>query len=73
MYVNPGWLAEFSNFFAAMFFGKSAGEDLTLGIEVSYEHFIELLRVVCYCPTRKPVTSYFLSCSSYSNLRILGR
>ncbi|KAM3722815.1 Cytokinesis defective protein [Dirofilaria immitis] len=56
VYVNPGWLAEFSNFFAVMFFDKNAGEDLTLGKEVSYEHFIELLRVVCYCPTLKPVT-----------------
>ncbi|KAL4003844.1 BTB/POZ domain family protein [Acanthocheilonema viteae] len=56
VYVNPGWLAEFSNFFATMFFGKSADEDLTLGVEVSYEHFIELLRVVCYCPTRKPIS-----------------
>ncbi|VDK70044.1 unnamed protein product [Litomosoides sigmodontis] len=56
VYVNPGWLAEFSNFFATTFFGKSAGEDLTLGTEVSYEHFIELLRAVCYCPTRKPIT-----------------
>ncbi|CAG9537684.1 unnamed protein product [Cercopithifilaria johnstoni] len=57
VYVNPGWLAEFSNFFSTMFSGKNAGEDLTLSVEVSYEHFIELLRVVCYCPTRKPITS----------------
>uniref|UniRef100_A0A915Q705 BTB domain-containing protein n=1 Tax=Setaria digitata TaxID=48799 RepID=A0A915Q705_9BILA len=56
VYVNPGWLAEFSNFFATMFFGKSADEDLTLGDDVSYEHFIELLRVACYCPARKPIT-----------------
>ncbi|VBB31738.1 unnamed protein product [Acanthocheilonema viteae] len=34
VYVNPGWLAEFSNFFATMFFGKSADEDLTLGVEI---------------------------------------
>ncbi|EJW70649.1 hypothetical protein WUBG_18441, partial [Wuchereria bancrofti] len=33
VYVNPGWLAEFSNFFAAMFFGKNAGEELTFGSE----------------------------------------
>uniref|UniRef100_A0A0R3RZD9 BTB domain-containing protein n=1 Tax=Elaeophora elaphi TaxID=1147741 RepID=A0A0R3RZD9_9BILA len=57
VYVNPGWLAEFSNFFATMFFGKSMDKDLTFGIEVSYEHFIELLRVLCYCPTRKPITN----------------
>ncbi|VDK86631.1 unnamed protein product, partial [Onchocerca ochengi] len=56
VYVNPGWLAEFSNFFVMVFFGKNAGQDLTLDDEVSYEHFIELLRVVCYCPTRKPIT-----------------
>ncbi|KAK6102457.1 BTB/POZ domain family protein [Brugia pahangi] len=56
VYVNPGWLAEFSSFFAAMFFGKNVDEELTLGSEVSYDHFIELLRVVCYCPTRKPIT-----------------
>ncbi|VDO77350.1 unnamed protein product [Onchocerca flexuosa] len=69
VYVNPGWLAEFSNFFVMVFFGKNAGQDLTLDDEVSYEHFIELLRVVCYCPTRKPITGYFLFYSSfYSNL-----
>ncbi|VDO11874.1 unnamed protein product, partial [Brugia timori] len=33
LYVNPGWLAEFSSFFAAMFFGKNVGEELTLGSE----------------------------------------
>ncbi|VDN91552.1 unnamed protein product [Brugia pahangi] len=35
VYVNPGWLAEFSSFFAAMFFGKNVDEELTLGSELS--------------------------------------
>lgn len=70
VYVNPGWLAEFSNFFSETFFGKNAGEDLTFGTEVSHEHFIELLRVLCYCPTRKPITSYFLFSFHFKNFKI---
>ncbi|EFO26974.1 hypothetical protein LOAG_01509 [Loa loa] len=34
VFVNPGWLAEFSNFFATMFFGKNAGENLILSNEL---------------------------------------
>ncbi|VDN06376.1 unnamed protein product [Thelazia callipaeda] len=55
-YVNPGWLAELSSFFATMFFLNNAGEDIILSDEVKYENFLELLRVLCYCPTRKPIT-----------------
>lgn len=56
VYVNPGWLAELSTFFATAFFGENANQEVVLSSEVSYEHFLELLRVVCYCPNRKPIT-----------------
>lgn len=58
--MNQGWLAELSAFFAKSFFGEEGTiikEEITLDDSVSYEHFLELLRVICYCPTRKPLTS----------------
>ncbi|VDN32038.1 unnamed protein product [Gongylonema pulchrum] len=60
VFVNPGWLAELSTFFAQEFFGERARDELILDEGVSYDQFLELLRVVCYCPTRKPITSKFL-------------
>uniref|UniRef100_A0A915BNU6 BTB domain-containing protein n=1 Tax=Parascaris univalens TaxID=6257 RepID=A0A915BNU6_PARUN len=56
LYVNSGWLAELSAFFASMFFGEKAVKDFELPSDISYEDFLELMRVVFYCPKRKPIT-----------------
>uniref|UniRef100_A0A0N5AGK1 BTB domain-containing protein n=1 Tax=Syphacia muris TaxID=451379 RepID=A0A0N5AGK1_9BILA len=56
LYVNAGWLAELSTFFAKTFFGNSPVNELQLSPDISYEDILELMRVVFYCPTRKPIT-----------------
>ncbi|KHN75577.1 Uncharacterized protein C08C3.4 [Toxocara canis] len=56
LYVNDGWLAELSPFFASAFFGEKTLKEVELASDVSYDDFLELLRVVFLCPRRKPIT-----------------
>ncbi|TKR76449.1 hypothetical protein L596_017584 [Steinernema carpocapsae] len=57
LWVNPGYVCEFSKYFAEIVFGHNNLPAKCVAINgVKYEHFLELLRVLCYCPTRKPIT-----------------
>ncbi|VDN50985.1 unnamed protein product [Dracunculus medinensis] len=57
LYVNAGWLAEISTFFLSVFFpDHSHSSEVILSSEILYEDVLELLRVVCYCPRKKPIT-----------------
>ncbi|MFH4974797.1 hypothetical protein AB6A40_001506 [Gnathostoma spinigerum] len=56
LFVNAGWLAELSPFFASKYFGPNASNVIELSSEFTYDQVLELMQVIFYCPTRKPIT-----------------
>ncbi|KAK0414790.1 hypothetical protein QR680_011617 [Steinernema hermaphroditum] len=56
LWVNPGYICEFSKYFTEIIYeGGTQAKSVAIN-GVKFEQFLELLRVLCYCPTRKPIT-----------------
>uniref|UniRef100_A0A0N4ZUU3 BTB domain-containing protein n=1 Tax=Parastrongyloides trichosuri TaxID=131310 RepID=A0A0N4ZUU3_PARTI len=53
-YVNPGYLCEYSVYFEK-FFNVKGKVDTSLLSNINENDFLELLRVLHYCPIRKPI------------------
>uniref|UniRef100_A0A0K0FI19 BTB domain-containing protein n=1 Tax=Strongyloides venezuelensis TaxID=75913 RepID=A0A0K0FI19_STRVS len=67
-YVNPGYLSEYSVYFS-MFFNNKGNVDKTLLDNIEGNDFLELLRVLHYCPIRKPISnSNAMLCFNLANL-----
>ncbi|CAI4232099.1 unnamed protein product [Auanema sp. JU1783] len=55
LYVNAGWLAELSPFFADYCFGETAQQQLRIN-DYTYSEVLECMRCIFFCPMRKPLT-----------------
>jgi hypothetical protein len=75
LFVNLGYLAELSVYFATLY--ESEETPITVPEEVSYGEMLELLRVVFYCPQRKPLTQAnivtILTCASVFDMEVVLR
>nr|CDJ97932.1 BTB:POZ domain containing protein [Haemonchus contortus] len=54
-YVNAGWLAELSSFFASYCFGEDAHNSLIID-DIKPSDMLEFFRCIFFCPMRKPIT-----------------
>ncbi|KAK6010801.1 hypothetical protein OSTOST_24132 [Ostertagia ostertagi] len=54
-YVNAGWLAELSSFFADYCFGEEAHNSLIID-DIKPSEMLEFFRCIFFCPMRKPLT-----------------
>ncbi|KAK6045652.1 hypothetical protein COOONC_16844 [Cooperia oncophora] len=54
-YVNAGWLAELSSFFAHYCFGEEAHNSLIID-DIKPCDMLEFFRCIFFCPMRKPLT-----------------
>ncbi|CEF67090.1 BTB/POZ-like domain and BTB/POZ fold domain and BTB/POZ domain-containing protein [Strongyloides ratti] len=71
-YVNPGYLSEYSIFFSK-FFNNKKNVDISLLDNTEESDFLELLRVLHYCPIRKPIDDCnAMLCFNLSNLFQIG-
>ncbi|CAJ0599595.1 unnamed protein product [Cylicocyclus nassatus] len=53
-FVNPGWLAELSPFFAEYCFGDDAHHSLIID-DIKPSDMLEFFRCIFFCPMRKPI------------------
>ncbi|VDM78184.1 unnamed protein product [Strongylus vulgaris] len=53
-FVNPGWLAELSPFFAEYCFGEDAHRSLIID-DIKPSDMLEFFRCIFFCPMRKPI------------------
>uniref|UniRef100_A0A914E1I8 BTB domain-containing protein n=1 Tax=Acrobeloides nanus TaxID=290746 RepID=A0A914E1I8_9BILA len=74
LYVNPGYLAEMSPYFGTIYEQQINPVSIT---ELSYDQVLELMRVVFYCPQRKPITqgnvSIVVEAATYFEMEIVLR
>ncbi|KHJ76563.1 hypothetical protein OESDEN_23817 [Oesophagostomum dentatum] len=57
-FVNAGWLAELSPFFADYCFGEDAHRSLIID-DIKPSDMLEFFRCIFFCPMRKPISGEF--------------